>query len=221
MEVNIITSLSSYGNELESTIFKNDGTNTLPGIDFGDLETGSASQPLFLYFRHDGLEPITSGGFFLRAVGTNWGGYVASSPSSTLPHNPNYFRSGGVDVNNIPNASTKDYEFLRTAATNDPENGIRLHLDRSNEFIKTAGLGYDNQGLSVSPITLKSSAMLYTLNPTLPQTNGVIYPEPADQSKYSKVGDEAKVGFSVRFSEDVVGSGYVQVSVAFKYRYTA
>lgn len=221
MEVNIITALESYGTELDSTIFKNDGTNTLPGIDFGDLETGLSSETKFLYFRHDGLEPIYAGGFFLRALGTNWGGYVASSPDSVFPYNPNFFRSGGVDENNIPNASTRDYEFLRTSAANDPENGVRLHLDRNNEFIRTPGLGYNNQGLSVSPISLQPTALDFTQNPSLAQTVGVIYPEPVDQSKYAKVGDEAKIGFSLRFSEDVVGSGHVQLSVAFKYRYTA
>lgn len=221
MEVNIITSYQSYGGEYDTKIYKNDGSLTLSGLDFGDLETGTESAPTFIYFRHDGLEPIYAGGFYIRAIGTDWGGYVSSSPDSPFPYNPNFFRTGGIDENLIPYASTVDYEFVRTAAVNDPANGCRLHMDRSNEFIKTSGLGYNNQGISIAPISLKATSLDYSMNPTLQKIDGTIYPEPLDQAKYGLAGDEAKVGFSLRFSEEVEGSGHVQIAVAFKFRYVA
>ena len=218
-EVILTSSLFSYGDESDNTIFDKDGTATLKGEDFGDLETGVDSSPIFYFVRHNGTEPIYDVGIYLKAVGVNWGGYVASSPYSSSPYNPNFFRSGGMDDNDIPQTSTNDYEFMRTSALNNPEMGVRIHLDRSNDAAKTNGLGYDNYGLSFSPVTLETTAMDYSKT-SEDQISGLIYPEPLDDTQLGLVGDEARVGVSIKLPEETEGSGHVQFGVAVKYRYT-
>lgn len=220
MEVIVSTSPASYGLPLSSTIYKSDGSKSLVGFDFGDLETGVESSPHFLYYRHDGLEPIYSCGVFIRPVGINWGGYVETASTSYFPHNPNFFKNGGLRTdNNLPQASTADYEFMRTSAYNNPEMGVRLHMDRTNPLVKTDGLGYQNKGISSSPVTMSKTALDWSKS-GLTQVDGKIYPSPEDSSKIGKAADEAVIGVSVQLSEDVIGSGNVQFSVAFKYRYT-
>ena len=220
MIVNIITSFESYGTEFSETIYKNDGTKSLKGLDFNDIETGVGTTTRYIYIRHDGLEPIYNVGFYIRPVGTQWGGYVANSSSSIIPYNPNYFRSGGVNASGVPYTSSLDYNFIREMAFNNPDMGCRLHLNRNDEFEKSNGLGFENVGISVTPLALPITCLDYTKTSS-PKLSGTLYPEPSDQSKYSKVGDEAKVGISLLFPEEVVGSGHVQFSLAIKYRYTA
>lgn len=221
MEVQIKTSLIPSGEEYQEYIYKNDGSKSLLGLDFGDLETGVESITRYLYYTHDGLEPIYNAGFFIRTVGNEWGGYVPTSPDSYFPNNPNFFKNGGIDsVTGLPKSSTSDYEFLRTSAYNDPEMGVRLHMNRTNVFIKTDGLGYQNRGISSSPITLSKDSLDWTKTSAVP-TDGFIYPIPEDPSRIGKAADEAKIGISLKFSDEVVGSGHVQIGIAFKYRYTS
>lgn len=219
MEVELTSSLVSYGDESENVIYDNLGTKTLIGEDFGDLETGQESDIKWFYFRHNGEEPIYNVGIFLRAVGTEWGGYVPSYPDSKLPFNPNVFRSGGLTESGGAASSTVDYEFMRQSALGNPEMGVRIHMDRSDEFVKTLGLGYDNQGLSFSPISLKRTSLDFSKSSNQ-ELDGFIYPEPLDSSKISQDGDEAKIGMSIKIPEDTIGAGHVQFSVALKYRYT-
>lgn len=219
-EVSLTTSNISYGEEYNEKIFDKDGSKSGDGFDFGDLETGVDSDIIKLYLRHDGKAPIYNLSYYIRSLGVNWGGYVESDPDSYWPYNPNYFREGGInDDTDLPNTSTKDYEFMRTNAYNNPEMGIRVHYDRSDENVKSNGLGYNNTGLNFSPIILASTAMDYSKSGN-DQLDGYVYPEPNDEGKIGCDGDEALVGFSVKLPEDVVGSGHVQFSVTFKYRYT-
>lgn len=220
MEVELTSSLFSYGDESENIIYDNEGTKTLIGEDFGDLETGQESPVKWFYFRHNGEEPIYNVGIFIRAVGTEWGGYVPSYPDSKLPFNPNIFRSGGLTESGSPTSSTVDYEFMRQCALSNPEMGVRLHQDRNDEFIKTPGLGYDNKGLSFSPISLKRETLDFSKSSD-PQLDGLIYPEPLDSSKIAQAGDEAKIGISIKIPEDTIGAGHVQFAIAIKYRYTS
>lgn len=220
MIVNITTSLESYGSEFNESIYKNDGTKTLKGLDFNDIETGTPTTVRYIYVRHDGLEPIYNVGFYIRPVGANWGGYVNSSPDSTLPYNPNFFRSGGVNTSGLPYTSSLDYNFIRELAFNNPDMGCRLHLNRLDEFEKTNGLGFENVGTSITPLSMPITCLDYSKTSST-KLSGTLYPEPTDQNKYGKVGDEAKVGISLAFPEEVVGSGHVQFSLAIKYRYTA
>jgi len=217
--VNLISSPTSYGAESTETIYDSAGTRTLPGYDFGDLETGQNSHISWFYFRHDGTEEIYNVGAYIRSIGTEWGGYVASADSSYIPYNPNWFRSGGVDENDYPQTSTEDYNFMREQAFNNPEKGMRLHTDRNNPTVKTNGLGYQNEGLSFSPKVLPVTTLDYS-STSNPQLDGVIYPEPIDSSQKAQAGDEAKMGVSLNISTDVVGSGVIQFSLALKYRYT-
>lgn len=220
MIVNIITSFESYSNEFDESIYKNDGTKTLKGLDFNDIETGVSTNTRFLYIRHDGLEPIYNVGFYIRPVGVNWGGYVQDRPDTVLPYNPNFFRSGGVNEFGTPRTSSLDYNFTREMASNNPDTGCRLHLDRSNPLHKTNGLGFNNVGISITPLGMPLSCLDYS-GTSSTQISGTLYPEPTDQTKYGKVGDEAKVGISMLFPEEVVGSGHIQFALAIKYRYTA
>ena len=219
MEIELISSPISYGENSDEKIFFNDGSLSLNGADFGDLETGEESAVKYFYFRHTGAEPIYNVGIYMKAVGISWGGYVDSFPDSKLPYNPNFFRSGGLTSNGFQTSSTQDYEFMRQSALSNPDMGIRLHLNKSNELIKTYGLGYDNKGLSFSPITLKSTSLDFSRSSNQIR-DGYIYPEPEDSSKTSKDGDEAKIGVSIRIPEDTIGSGHIQFSIALKYRYT-
>jgi len=218
-EVILTSSLESYGDESTNKIYDNTGNKELKGEDFGDLETGVDSPTIYYYVRHDGTELIYNVGMYLKAVGVSWGGYVSDAEDSYYPYNPNFFREGGLDENDIPNTSTNDYEFLRTNAYNNNEMGVRIHQDRSNDAVKSNGLGYDNLGLSFSPITLYTTAMDYSKTSD-DQIDGVIYPAPVDQSNYGLVGDEARIGISIKLPEETEGSGHIQFGVAIKYRYT-
>ena len=220
MIVNIITSLESYGSEFVESIYKNDGTKTLKGLDFNDIETGIPTATRYIYIRHDGLEPIYNVGFYIKPVGTNWGGYVSSRADTTLPYNPNFFRSGGVFENGSPTTSSLDYNFIREMAFNNPDMGCRLHLVRNDIYSKANSLGFNNVGISITPLAMPTTCLDYSRTSSA-QLSGTLYPEPTDQSKYGKVGDEAKVGISLSFPEEVVGSGHVQFALAIKYRYTA
>lgn len=221
MIVNIITSLESYGNEFDEAIYKNDGSRTLKGLDFNDIETGIPTDVRYIYVRHDGAEPIYNVGLYIKPVGPLWGGYVQTSPSSSLPYNPNLFREGGINESSVPRTSTVDYNFIREMAANNPDMGCRLHMDRTNPLVRQNGLGFENIGTSLIPVVLPISSLDYSKNPTLPNTPGTLYPEPADQTKYGKVGDEAKIGISLLFPEETEGSGHIQFGLAIKYRYTA
>lgn len=221
MIVNIITSFESYSSEFQEQIYKNDGSKTLTGMDFSDIETGIPTNTRFLYVRHDGNEPIYNVGMYIKPVGPEWGGYVSVSPDSELPYNPNIFRDGGISEQGIPRTSSVDYNFVRSVAENNPDTGCRLHLNRDNALEKGNALGFNNIGTSLVPLILPISALDYTKNLTLAQVPGTIYPEPLDQSKYGKVGDEAKIGISLLFPEEVEGSGHIQFGLAIKYRYTS
>jgi hypothetical protein len=218
-EVILTSSLTSYGDESENYIYDKDGGKTLKGEDYGDLETGVDSDIIFYYLRHDGQEPIYDVGIYLKTIGVNWGGYVSSADEATIPYNPNFFRSGGIDENGIPKTSTEDYEFMRKVAYENPEMGVRIHQDRSNDAIKSNGLGYSNIGLSFSPMTLLASSMDYSKTSNA-QTDGLIYPGPIDSTQYGLVGDEARIGVSIKLPDEVEGSGHIQFGVAVKYRYT-
>lgn len=219
-EVSIKFAKTSYGADDTDSLYDNLGTTTLKGYDLGDIETG-VDQPInTLFLRTDGLEVIYNCGFFLRAVGLEWGGYVPSADTALRPYNPNFFRSGGLDGLGNPQQSTADYEFMRLEARNNPEMGLRLHLDRSNTSTRTNGLGYNNTGLSFSPIQLPLSAMSYTQPSSNTPLAGRIYPDPVDPVKRGNVGDEAKIGVSFKLGDDVIGSGIVQIGLAIVYRYT-
>ena len=219
MIVEVTSSPSTYGDPNDETIFDNEGTRTLIGSDFGDIETGTSSDIKFFYFRHDGQEPIYDCGFYLKAVGSRWGGYVADAETSQLPYNPNFFRNGGIDENSVPNTSTDDYELLRISSQNNQEMGVRLHLDSSNSQLFENSLGYNNIGLSFNTKKLPITAMNYE-DTSASQIEGTIYPAPLDDTKRGKFGDEAKVGISLKMPEEISGSGVLQFGVAMKYRYT-
>jgi hypothetical protein len=215
----LTSSLESYGDESDNTIFDNLGGTSLSGEDFGDIETGVDSPTKFYYLRHDGAEPIYDVGIYLKAIGVPWGGYVADAEDARFPYNPNFFKFGGLDEDDHPQSSTEDYNFLRKAADNDPEMGVRIHMDREDPSVKTEGLGADNVGLNFSPIILDKTS-LDTSKTSDDIDNGYIYPEPDDSSKTAKVGDEALIGVSLQLPEETEGSGILQFSVAVKYRYT-
>ena len=218
--VELSSSETSYGDELNNPLFDNVGTNTGKGVDFGDLETGDNSNTRFLYLRHNGEEPIYDAAVYLKAYGYEWGGYVEGYETSRFPNNPNFFKHGGYDEESYPNSSTDDYEFMRLQGYNNPEKGVRLHLDRNNDQLKEQSLGYDNKGLNFSAIPLPVSCMDYSKTTANTAIAGYIYPEPDNFSNAGKVGDEAKIGLSLNISEDVVGAGHVQFAVTVKYRYT-
>ena len=220
MIVTVTSSPLTYGDPNINTIYDNLGTRTLIGSDYGDIETGFPSPTKFFYFRHDGTEPIYSCGFYIKAIGSNWGGYVSTADTSFFPYNPNFFRNGGIDpVTLIPNTSTDDYELLRISAQNNQEMGVRLNFDRTNDLILENSLGYNNIGLSFNPLPLSINSMDYSLTSS-PQIEGTIYPAPLDDTKRGKFGDEARVGVSIKLPVEVTGSGIVQFGVAMKYRYT-
>ena len=106
-------------------------------------------------------------------------------------------------------------------AENNPDTGCRLHLNRNNELERHNSLGFNNVGTSLVPLVMPVSTLDFSKSPTTPQVPGKLYPEPSDQSKYGKVGDEAKIGISLLFPEEVEGSGHVQFALAIKYRYTS
>ena len=99
--------------------------------------------------------------------------------------------------------------------------GCRLHLNRDDAQVVSNSLGFNNIGTSFIPLILPTTSLNYSGNPSLAKTDGVIYPEPMDQDKYGRVGDEAKIGISLLFPEEVEGSGHIQFGVAIKYRYTS
>jgi hypothetical protein len=125
-----------------------------------------------------------------------------------------------LDENELPQRSTADYEFFRLQGRDNPEMGMRLHLNRNDLTLRTNGLGHQNVGLSFSTITLPLTAMDYSRPSSNAPTPGRIYPDPIDLDDRGKVGDEAKVGVSFKLSEDVVGGGFAQVSLAVAYRFT-
>lgn len=219
MEVELTSSLTSYGDTSTETIYGDDGISSLNGRSIGYIETGEVSETIFYYFRHNGTEPVYNVSIYLRAIGLGWGGYCSDFPDSKQAFNPNVFRSGGLDENGTPFSSTEDYNFMRTSAQNNPEMGIRIHQDRLDPNSFSEGLGYDNKGLSFSPIALQSSTLDFTKSSDT-QSNGLIYPTPLDSSKTGQAGDEAKIGMSVKLPEDTVGAGHIQFAVALKYRYT-
>jgi len=209
----------TYGDEYSEPIYKNDGSNTLEGLDFGDIETGIEYAPRYVWLRHDGLEPIYNTAYYIRTVGTEWGGYVAGAEDSHEPYNPNWFRSGGKNENDIPYSSTVDYELMRNSAKNNGEMGLRIHYDRSDEITRTNGLGYDNVGLNFSAIKLQQESGDWSGTDDDPR-DGYIMPEPIDENKFGVVGDEARLGMSLKMPEDIEGSGHIQFGFAVKYRYT-
>lgn len=219
-KVNLLISEKTYGGELDTPLFDQKGGTGNVGLNFGDLETGIPSDVKYFYIRHDGKEQIYACGVYIKAVGTKWGGYVAGAASADRPYNPNFFRSGGLDSDGLPETSTKDYELLRTVAMANPEMGIRLHMDRTNKAKKSEALGYANSGLSFNPKLLEVTALDFSGNTGLLPKAGVIYPKPVEAHKVGTCGDEAKLGISINIPEEVEGSGHVQVSVAIKYRYT-
>jgi len=216
MQVRLYTSLESYSTESDNTIFDNSGTKELQGEDFGDLETGVASDTKYFYVRHDGTEKVYNVAYYLRSLGNEWGGYCADYPDKD--YNPNWFKNGGLNDDGLPNTSTQDYEFMRLQAYNNPEMGLRVHYDRESPAIRTDGLGYDNVGLSFSAITLQNTSLDTSKGGEA--INGEIAPAPIDASQQGYVGDEALLGLSVKLSEDIIGSGHVQFTFAIKYRYT-
>jgi len=221
--VSLMMADESYGSNYDEALYKNDGTTNLDGINFGDIETGVEYPPRFVYLRHDGINPIYNVAYYLRTLGVDWGGYVSSEDDATDPYNPNWFRSGGVNPDtNLPNSSTADYELMRTVAVNNAEMGLRVHYNREDEANRTYGLGYDSVGLNFNPIKLQSDSVDYGAADTdeRPVKTGYIYPEPEDDSKQGKSGDEAKLGLSIKLPEDIIGSGHIQFSFAIKYRYT-
>ncbi len=210
----------SYGDDYAEPLYKNDGTESLEGIDFGDIETGREYAPRYMWLRHDGLEPVYNVAYYIRTVGVEWGGYVADREDAHDPYNPNWFRSGGLnDDSGLPNTSTTDYEILRTSAKNNAEMGLRIHYDRADEVVRTDGLGYENKGLNFSSIGMASTACDYS-GTDASEINGYIYPEPVDENKFGVVGDEGRLGLSLKMPEDLVGSGHIQFGFAVKYRYT-
>ena len=218
--VTLTMAKESYGSEYEDALFKNDGSTELKGIDFGDVETGNEYMPKYLYLRHDGLEPVYASSYYLRTLGAEWGGYVASAEDSHEPYNPNWFKHGGVkEDSGYPTNSTADYELLRNVAKNNAEMGIRIHYDRADDVTRTSGLGYDNQGLNFSGIVLQKESVDYS-GTDIEEKNGYLYPEPEDDTKLGKAGDESRLGISIKLPEDIIGSGHVQFGFAIKYRYT-
>jgi hypothetical protein len=217
--VTMLLSPESYGPLFPDGLYKSDGSTSNTGIDFGDLETGTESDIYYTYLRHDGIEPIYNTGFYIRAMGIEWGGYVSTDATAHDPYNPNWFRSGGLKDNGLPSTGTEDYEFMRNVAKNNPEMGLRVHYDRNNVAVRTSGLGYNNEGLNFSPITLKTEAMDYSLSGN-PQLDGWIYPEPLDENKLGGDGDEAALGLSILIPEDTEGSGHIQWVFAIRYRHT-
>jgi len=219
--VTVNFSKTSYGTGQYDALFDSLGTSTLEGFDYGDIETGVEYPPMWLYLQHDGIEPIYSCRFFLRAVGLNWGGYVPSASTAVDPYNPNIFRSGGINqVTGWPNSSTADYETFRIDARDNPEMGVRLHLNRENELIRTNGLGHQNIGLSFNPISMPLTTMLYANSTTNVPRAGVIYPKTDVVADQGKIGDEAKVGISIKLGEDLIGGGFAQIGVSIAYRHT-
>lgn len=210
----------TYGEEFTEPLYKNDGSENLEGMDFGDIETGTEYAPRYMYMRHDGLEPIYAASYYIRTVGIEWGGYVASAEDAHEPYNPNWFRTGGKNDDGIPYSSTVDYELMRTSAKNNGEMGLRVHYDRADESVRTNGLGYDNKGLNFSAILLQQEALDYSGTDADPH-DGYIMPEPTDENKLGTVGDEARVGLSIKMPEDIEGSGHIQFAYAVKYRYTS
>lgn len=219
LEVTLKISKTSYANESFDALKDRMGTELLEGFNYGDIQTGDDYPPVFMYVRHSGIEPVNAVRLFLKTAGTDWGGFVFSSPSSKFPYNPHYFRLGGLDGNGIPRQSTIDYEFFRTQARDNPEMGMRLHLNRSDEFIRTNGLGYQNIGISSSPIILPVTAMDYS-GTTNSQTPGRIYPDPLTLEGRGKSGDEAKIGVSFKLSPDTIGGGFAQIALSIAYRFT-
>lgn len=218
--VSLTFSNQSYGEEYTEDLFKNDGSKTLDGLNFGDIETGTNYPPRFLYIRHDGLEPIYNTNYFIRTVGSEWGGYVADAEDAHQPYNPNWFRNGGLDPDgDYPQTATNDYDLLRTSAQNNSEMGLRIHYDRSDDNVRTDGLGYDNAGLNFSPILLQSESCDYSGTDDEGK-NGYINPEPEDDNKLGTTGDESRLGLSIKMPEDIEGSGHIQFAFAVKYRYT-
>lgn len=209
----------TYGDKYTEPLYKNDGSNTAEGIDFGDIETGVEYEPRAIYLRHDGIDPIYNVGYYLRTFGAEWGGYVANASDSREPYNPNWFKNGGESDTGLPTSSTSDYELMRTSAKNNAEMGLRVHYDRSDIGIRTNGLGYDNKGLNFSSIRLQKESVDYSAT-TVSTRDGYIYPEPIDDNKLGKAGDEAMLGLSIKMPEDIIGSGHVQLAFAIKYRYT-
>lgn len=210
---------SSYGVDYEEALYRNDGTDNLSGMDFGDIETGTEYEPRFIWLRHDGLEPIYNAGYYIRTVGVEWGGYVADNELAHEPYNPNWFKNGGVTDTGLPTSSTLDYELMRTSALNNPEMGVRVHYDRENVATRSNGLGNNNIGLNFSSIKLQKSAVDYS-GTDLAEMDGYVYPEPIDENKLGIAGDEAMLGVSIKMPEDIEGSGHVQFAFAVKYRYT-
>jgi len=217
--VTLTMASSSYGEIFEDNLYKNDGTETGIGVDFGNIETGTENVPTFMYLRHDGIEPIYSCSYYLRTIGTEWGGYVSTADTAENPFNPNWFRDGGLSELGVPKTATVDYELMRTSAANNSEMGLRVHYDRADNNVRTTGLGYSNAGLNFSSILLQQQALDYSLSGNTP-LDGYIHPEPIDGAKLGKVGDEARIGLSVKMPEDIVGSGYVQFAFAVTFRYT-
>jgi len=219
MNIIVTASYESNGNDIDTLIFDNSGAKGLVGSDFGDLETGKESSIIWYYFRHDGENPIYDTSFYIRALGLEWGGYVPDADDSRLPYNPNFFRNGGLDEDGNITTSTADYDLMRTLAYNNPEMGVRLHMDRNDETVKTNGLGYENKGLSFSSLPLASTSLDYSKSSN-EELDGYIYATPADQSKVGQDGDEAKVGVSIKLPDDLEDSGHIQFSLVMKYRYT-
>lgn len=210
----------TYGEDYSEPLYKNTGEETLNGLDFGDIETGMEYAPKYIWLRHDGLEPVYDTSYYIRTVGVEWGGYVATAEDAHEPYNPNWFRSGGKDADtDVPMSSTVDYELMRTSAKNNGEMGLRVHWDREDVNTRTNGLGYDNTGLNFSSIVMQKESMDYSGTDTDPR-DGYIYPEPIDENKFGVVGDESKLGLSLKMPEDIEGSGHIQFGFAIKYRYT-
>jgi len=218
--VTLTMAKESYGSEYEDALFKNDRSTELKGIDFGDVETGNEYMPKYLYLRHDGLEPVYASSYYLRTLGAEWGGYVASAEDSHEPYNPNWFKHGGVkEDSGYPTNSTADYELLRNVAKNNAEMGIRIHYDRADDVTRTSGLGYDNQGLNFSAVPLQKESLDWS-SASVGVRDSWIEPEPTDANKVAVAGDEALLGLSIKLPEDIIGSGHIQFSFAIKYRYT-
>ena len=216
--VTLAIAQDTYGDGYTEPLYRNDGSDTLEGIDFGDIETGVEYAPREVWLRHDGLDPIYNVGYYIRTLGVEWGGYVPSAEDAHEPYNPNWFKHGGK-VDDLPQSSTVDYELMRTSAKNNAEMGLRVHWDRADAAVRTNGLGYDNQGLNFSNIKLQKESVDYS-GTDLSERDGYIYPEPIDDNKLGLAGDEAKLGLSIKMPEDIEGSGHIQFSFAVKYRYT-
>jgi len=210
----------TYGESYTEPLYKNDGTDELEGMDFGDIETGREYAARMVWLRHDGLEPIYSTAYYIRTVGSEWGGYVADAEDAHEPYNPNWFREGGKDPDtDVPRSSTVDYELMRTSAKNNSEMGLRVHYDREDINVRTDGLGYENKGLNFSSIMVQAES-LDVSNTDDEAKDGYLWPEPEDENKLGTVGDEALLGLSIKMPEDIEGSGHIQFAFAVKYRYT-